>query len=105
MFASTALLETLILAVVQGIAEFLPISSKAHLVIIGALLHRLTGVEISAEQNLLLVIVLHFGTLLSLLVVYRSDLIGLVHKPRLCAAIILATIPAGLAGLLLKPHL
>jgi undecaprenyl-diphosphatase len=105
MIAASALLETLVLAVAQGIAEFLPISSKGHLVILGALMRRFQGVEVDDEENLLLIVVLHFGTLLSLVVVYRAELRGLLRNPRLCAAIVLATIPAGALGFLLKDRL
>ncbi|MEM8911132.1 MAG: undecaprenyl-diphosphate phosphatase, partial [Planctomycetota bacterium] len=52
-----------ILAVVQGIAEFLPISSSGHLVIIGSMLGEL-GETVTLE------IILHAGTLGSILVVY-----------------------------------
>lgn len=87
--------EVVILAVVQGIAEFLPISSSGHLVIVEALL----GGEL---ENLELSVALHFGTLLSILVIYFRDLLALLWQPRLMLAIIIATLPVVCTGLLLK---
>ena len=55
--------EVLLLAVVQGVAEFLPISSSGHLVILGALLGELS-------ESPTLEIILHTGTLGSILVVF-----------------------------------
>lgn len=86
--------ELLLLAVIQGISEFLPISSDGHLVITEALLGHKTG-------NLALNVALHFGTLLSILVVYRKDILPTLRQPRLVAAIAVATVPVVVAGALL----
>ena len=56
------LLEVIVLAIVQGVAEFLPISSSGHLVVVSELL----GAGASTDLN----IVLHTGTLLSILVFF-----------------------------------
>jgi undecaprenyl-diphosphatase len=93
--------QIIILAVVQGIAEFLPISSSGHLVIVEQLLGRWSGGASIAEGKEVEVF-LHIGTLLAILVVYARDLWGLWHKPRLCAILIGATIPAAAVGLLLE---
>lgn len=95
-------LEAVILGVVQGIAEFLPISSSGHLVIFSEILHRLTGRQVSPEENMQLNVALHFGTLLSILVVYRRDIFQLRHNYRLCCWIVLATFPVALIGLTFK---
>lgn len=87
--------EVIILGIVQGIAEFLPISSSGHLVILESML----GGEL---ENLELNVALHFGTLLSILVVYRKDLLPVLRQPRLVIAIIIATLPVVASGLLLK---
>lgn len=87
--------EVILLGIVQGIAEFLPISSSGHLVILESLL----GGEL---ENLELNVALHFGTLLSILVVYRKDLIPLLFEPKQMTAIIIATLPVVASGLLLK---
>lgn len=89
--------EVILLGIVQGIAEFLPVSSSGHLVIIESML----GGEI---ENLELNVALHFGTLLSILVVYRQDLFKLLLDWRMMMAIVIATLPVVASGLLLKPQ-
>lgn len=91
-------LETLFLGIIQGIAEFLPVSSSGHLTILQRLLGRnLEPVDVN--------IVLHLGTLLSILVVFWRDLLRLPSQPRVCAAIVVATLPLIPVGLFLKDWL
>lgn len=90
--------ETIFLGIVQGIAEFLPISSSGHLTI----LQELMGRELETVE---LNVALHLGTLLSILVVFRDDLLALRRQPRLCLAIIVATLPLLPVGLFLKDWL
>lgn len=99
-------IRVLILAVVQGIAEFLPISSSGHLVIVNELLKRLQGTEIS-DEGMTLNIVLHVGTLGSILVVYfrRLKQILLEMDWRLCSAVVVASIPAAVVGIGFKDKL
>jgi undecaprenyl-diphosphatase len=99
-------LRVFILAIVQGIAEFLPISSKGHLVIGNELLKRWQGGEI-ADEGMTLIIALHVGTLGSILVVYFSRLRQILIEMdwRLCAAIIIASIPAAVVGIGFKKRL
>lgn len=96
--------HAVVLAVVQGIAEFLPISSSGHLVIANALLHQLAGTSVP-EESATMGIALHFGTLLSILVVYRKDLFALLGDFNLMKMIVVATIPVGVIGLLLKDYI
>jgi undecaprenyl-diphosphatase len=91
-------LQAIILGVIQGIAEFLPISSSGHLVIINDLMHRISGRQLDTDGHLLNVS-LHVGTLCSILWVYFSDLKLLLHKPRVCLAILVATLPLVLIAL------
>ena len=93
-------LQTILLGIIQGIAEFLPISSSGHLVIAEALMHRFGLLEGSAEGNLQLNIALHFGTLLSILVIYFQDLLGLIKRPQVILAIIVATAPLVIVAVL-----
>jgi undecaprenyl-diphosphatase len=65
-------LESLILGVVQGITEFLPISSDGHLVITQQAFAWLTGTSRSGEENLFFDIMLHVGTLGAILFFYRD---------------------------------
>ena len=94
------------MAVVQGIAEFLPISSSGHLVIFNEVLKRLQGGEV-ADEGMTLNIVLHVGTLGSILVVYfrRLQRILIEMDWRLCSAIILASVPAAIVGIGFKDRL
>jgi len=91
-------LIAIVLGVIQGIAEFLPISSSGHLVIAEELLG---GQYDNVELN----VALHFGTLLSILTVYRKRLIPVLRTPRLCLAIVVATLPVVVVGLLFKDAL
>jgi undecaprenyl-diphosphatase len=86
-------LEAVLLGALQGVAEFLPISSSGHLVIAGALLDEALGREIDPEGNRLLVVVLHVGTLGSILWSYRRDLWAVATDTRYLTAIGVATAP------------
>jgi undecaprenyl-diphosphatase len=87
-------LHALILAIVQGITEWLPISSSGHL----ALLQHLFGIS----PPLFFDISLHFGTLISVAVFFWRDILELVRRLDLVAYIILASIPTAIIGLALK---
>lgn len=95
------LIQAVVLGIVQGIAEFLPISSSGHIVIFSTLLNRLYGKEVDPESSLQLNVAVHLGTLFSILVVYRSDVIRLLRDFRLCCYIVLATLPVVVVVLLL----
>ena len=90
-------LNAVILGVIQGIAEFLPISSSGHIVVANRLLAEVSGTALrdSFELNL----ALHAGTLLSILVVYRQDIGQLPSRRRLCVGIAAATLPLVVIGL------
>ena len=96
------LIKTIILAVVQGIAEFLPISSSGHLEVISEALDEFSNFDLDSD-SLTVSVVLHLGTLMSLLVFYWRTLLDIVLKLRfkLAFLLILASIPAALAGVLL----
>ncbi len=88
--------KILILSVLQGIAEFLPISSSGHLVVVEELLGKFGE---GAELN----IVLHFGTLLSILVFYWRRILGLLTKDqRAIGLLVVGSIPAAVVGLVVK---
>jgi len=90
-------ISILILAVVQGITEFLPVSSSAHL----AILSPLFGL---GEDSAQVAVTLHAGTLLAILIFYRRELLGLLQpeKRRLIPLLIIGTIPVGVIGVVLK---
>ena len=87
-----------ILAVVQGIAEFLPISSSGHLAVLGALF------DFRPDESLSLGIVLHAGSLLAIVVFYFRTLLGFFRRDQfhLLLMVVLGSVPAGVAGVLLK---
>ena len=90
------MIEILILAIVQGIAEFLPISSSGHLVILGAMMG-------GQSESATLEILLHAGTLGSILVVYWRRIIDLLLSDRrVILLLIIGTIPAAVIGLTIK---
>ncbi len=66
-----AWLKALVLGVVQGITEFLPISSDGHLLVTQNLFDWLTGEQSTGKQNLLFDVILHLGTTIAILVFYR----------------------------------
>jgi len=91
-------LRVLVMAVVQGIAEFLPISSSGHLVVASALFEAcgLAPLEDVTDVN----IVLHAGTLLTIVVVYRKTLWRMLHAERhIAAKLAVATLPIVPVGL------
>ena len=91
-----SLTEMLILAVVQGIAEFLPISSSGHLVILGDLLG-------ASDESATVEVILHAGTLASILTVYWSRILKLLSSDRrVIPLLVVGTIPAGVAGVIIK---
>ncbi|MBA2113229.1 undecaprenyl-diphosphate phosphatase [Bremerella alba] len=91
--------QIILLAVVQGIAEFLPISSSGHLVVLATLL----GADAETFDLVELNIVLHAGTLGSILVVYRRHLFeALTTDWRILFLLALATLPAVIAAVVLK---
>src|SRR2546425_2145852 len=88
--------EAVVLGVVQGVTEFLPVSSSGHLILVP----RLFGWP---DQGLAFDAAIHLGTLAALLVYFRGELRALASgalSPRIGLLLVLATIPGGLAGLL-----
>lgn len=68
-------LESLILGLIQGVTEFLPVSSDGHLMVGTNLLSHLTGNVRSEKENIFFFVMLHVGTLAAILVHYRSQII------------------------------
>ncbi len=108
-------IQSIILGIVQGLTEFIPVSSTAHLLIV----ERLMGLNTPALQSSVFIfdVLVQLGTLLALIIYFRSDLwviiravlTGLTHRhpftdaqARLGWYLLLASIPALVAGVLLK---
>ena len=89
------MLEALVLGIVQGITEFFPISSTAHLVIF-PWVFKWKGLVNSLSFD----VALHAGTLGSLVICFRRELVAMLGKKRrLLLLIAIGSIPAGIAGL------
>ncbi|MBI2823581.1 MAG: undecaprenyl-diphosphate phosphatase [Planctomycetia bacterium] len=97
-------LRIVILGVVQGITEFLPVSSDGHLAVANALFSAFSG-DALPEDNLAVTIILHMGTLLAILIVYWQHIWRLLFQDRrVIGLLIVGTIPAAIVGLLLKRY-
>ena len=100
-------LEAVLLGIVQGLTEFLPVSSSGHLEIMKFIL----GDNATGEQSLLMTVVLHFATASATVYVFRKDVSQLISTSlssklnqahHYMGKIIVSMIPAVLAGLLLE---
>lgn len=97
------MLAAIIWGLVQGVTEFLPISSDGHLVIVPAFLSAL-GFEV-ATPSLAVTAVLHLGTLIAVLVYFRDDVMSVLRMRqdpegrKIALLVLVGTIPAVLIGL------
>ena len=104
------ILESIILGIIQGLTEFLPVSSSGHLELAKAIL----GDDSVPEESLTFTVVLHFATALSTLVIFRkevAEILGGLFKfkwnpeTEFCAKIVLSMIPAVIVGLFFEDQL
>ena len=86
--------EIVILSIVQGISEFLPVSSSAHLFLISEIYE-------FKSQALLIDIGLHLGSLLAIIFYFRNDLLDILNNKSLLFLIILGSIPLIIFGLII----
>ena len=98
------ILKAIILGIVQGLTEFLPVSSSGHLEIVNHFIGRGEGLD----SDLTMVIITHLGTALSIVYVFRNDIIGIIKSIltfnrnedfELSLKILLSMIPALVIGL------
>ena len=103
-------LDAFILGVIQGLTEFLPVSSSGHLELGKAIL----GDTSVAEESLMFTVVVHFATALSTIVVFRKDIIEILsglfsfkwnEETQFSAKIVLSMIPAVIVGLFFEEQL
>ena len=87
-------IEILILSAVQGISEFLPISSSAHLIVVSNLYDLKTS-------SLLIDISLHLGSLFAIILFFKKDLFDLQNNQKLLGLIIIGSIPLIIFGYIL----
>ena len=99
------LFESILLGIIQGLTEFLPVSSSGHLEIGKALL----GDDSIPENSLIFTVVLHFATALSTLIIFRKDIITLFtaflkfewnEDTQFIIKIMISMLPAGFVGIL-----
>ena len=88
------MIETLILSIVQGITEFLPISSSSHLILIS----KFTNYH---AQSLSIDVSLHVGSFIAILTYFRKDIFNFVNNKDLFLKIIVSSIPIILIGFVL----
>jgi undecaprenyl-diphosphatase len=98
------ILEVIFLAIIQGITEFLPVSSSAHLIIMRSFYNM--GTLLDSKMLFALDIALHFGTLLAILTYFFKDLFKIAYdflfkrEFKLVTLLVIGTVPAVIVGLL-----
>jgi undecaprenyl-diphosphatase len=92
-----SLIQAIILGIVQGLTEFLPISSSGHLV----LMQKIFGIT---EPTLVFDTSVHIGTLIAVFAVFKDDIISILKKPfqKLTLLLLAATIPTAIIGIVFK---
>jgi len=88
------MIEVIILALVQGITEFLPVSSSAHLILVSKYFN-------FGNENLTLDVSLHLGSLLAVIFYFKKELLDFVNNKKLFFKIILSSVPVIIFGFLL----
>ena len=104
------IIDAIILGIIQGLTEFLPVSSSGHLELGKAIL----GDDSLPQESLLFTVVLHFATALSTIVVFRKDVFDIFkglfkftwnEESKFSLKIIISMIPAALIGLFFEKEL
>ena len=90
----TNIIEIVILSLVQGVSEFLPISSSAHLIVVSTLYEFKSG-------SLLIDVSLHLGSLLAIIFFFRKELFDLKNNQKLLSLIIFGSMPLIIVGYIL----
>ena len=88
------IIEVLLLSAIQGVSEFLPISSSAHLILVSSLYE-------FKSSSLLIDISLHLGSLFAILYYFRTDLLDVKNNKRLLSLIVVGSIPLIIFGYVL----
>lgn len=101
------IIDAIILGIIQGLTEFLPVSSSGHLELGKAIL----GANAIPEESLLFTVVLHFATALSTIVIFRKDILDILkglfqfnwnEETQFAVKIIVSMVPAALVGFFLE---
>ena len=91
---SSNFIEIIILSLVQGISEFLPISSSSHLIIVSSIYE-------FQSSSLLIDVSLHLGSLLAIIFFFRKDLLDLHNNKKILLLIVVGSIPLIIFGYIL----
>ena len=86
--------EIIVLSIIQGITEFLPVSSSAHLILISKYFN-------FSNENLTLDVSLHLGSLLAIIIYFKKDLFDFANNKNLFIKILISSIPVMFFGFLL----
>ena len=89
------MIKYILLGIVQGLTEFLPVSSSGHLVI----LQKILGID---ANQIAISVILHLGTLLAVIIFFRKDILSLLKNPRLLGLAFIAVVITGLIGVSAK---
>ena len=88
------MLEVIILSIIQGVTEFLPVSSSGHLILVAKYFN-------FNNQNLTLELSLHLGSLLAIIYYFKNDLLDFINNKILFFKILISSIPVMIVGFLL----
>ena len=88
------IIEVIILSAIQGISEFLPISSSAHLILVSSLYE-------FKSNSLLIDISLHLGSLFAIIYFFREELLDIKNNKRILSLIVLGSVPLFVVGYIL----
>jgi len=88
------MIEVIILSIIQGITEFLPVSSSAHLILVSKYFN-------FTNENLILDVSLHLGSLLAIIFYFKRELFNFINNKKLFFKIILSSIPVIISGFIL----
>jgi len=105
-----SIIEAIILGIIQGLTEFLPVSSSGHLELAKAIM----GDSSVGEESMLMTVVLHFATALSTVIIFRKEIIKIIKglfqfkwndEFKFAAKIVLSMIQAALVGVLFNDEI
>jgi undecaprenyl-diphosphatase len=92
-------LQAIVLGIIQGATEFLPVSSSAHL----ALAHWITGWHVTGEADLVFDVALHFGTLIAIVAYFARDWVDMFkRRDKVLWFVLIACVPGAIVGALLE---
>lgn len=89
------MIKYIFLGIVQGLTEFLPVSSSGHLVVA----QKILGIH---SNELAVSVILHLGTLLAIIIFFRRDILNLLRNPKLLGLAFVVVIITGIIGVLGK---